>query len=510
MNPKIVAALDYVIQVEGRFEYQQNQVFTIRNKPNFRAMVISATTDTGFLIVDAANADFEIGDEIIPTNSDNNVKTTKQYFGNIIDIDGNILYPKKYKPEFQANSLSSNAFATSRNLLEVNRLNEQLYTGIMAIDLLMPIGKGQRELIIGDRGTGKTHIVLNAIINQTIRKTNVKCIYVSIGQKRQNVADVYETLKKHGALENTIIIDAPATNSYHQYLAPYVAMAHAENISHFQDVLVIFDDLTKHANIYREMSLLVNRTVGKEAFPGDIFFSHASVLERAGKFADRKSITCLPIVKTVNNDITSLISSNLISITDGQIVTNTDLFANGILPAINIDLSVSRLGSSVQSSVIAKVASQINKKYRAYKRQSKLWTLKYDLNEETADLISKGKAIEQLFIQKGFAPYTERFMLLITKLILWGTLRKVDNKAQEALSFINALIDTDPIAKWIYDHLESGQDFNDDLMRNFFEYSLSQYFKYKNYDLQIDVDKKFIDFKPEELQAIVNNMKGAL
>lgn len=287
-------------------------------------------------------------------------------------------------------------------------------------------------------------------------------------------------------------------------------MAHAENISHFQDVLVIFDDLTKHANIYREMSLLVNRPVGKEAFPGDIFFSHASVLERAGKFADRKSITCLPIVKTVNNDITSLISSNLISITDGQIVTNTDLFANGILPAINIDLSVSRLGSSVQSSVIAKVASQINKKYRAYKRQSKLWTLKYDLNEETADLISKGKAIEQLFIQKGFAPYTERFMLLITKLILWGTLRKVDNKAQEALSFINALIDTDPIAKWIYDHLESGQDFNDDLMRNFFEYSLSQYFKYKNYDLQIDVDKKFIDFKPEELQAIVNNMKGAL
>lgn len=181
-------------------------------------------------------------------------------------------------------------------------------------------------------------------------------------------------------------------------------MAHAENISHFQDVLVIFDDLTKHANIYREMSLLVNRPVGKEAFPGDIFFSHASVLERAGKFADRKSITCLPIVKTVNNDITSLISSNLISITDGQIVTNTDLFANGILPAINIDLSVSRLGSSVQSSVIAKVASQINKKYRAYKRQSKLWTLKYDLNEETADLISKGKAIEQLFIQKDLLP----------------------------------------------------------------------------------------------------------
>ncbi|QZX49120.1 MSC_0619 family F1-like ATPase alpha subunit [Mycoplasma sp. E35C] len=508
MNPKIIAALDYVIQVDGKFDYQQNQVFTIKNKPNFRAMVISATNDTAFLIVDVNNANFEIGDELIPTSFDTNIRTTKQYFGNIIDIDGNILYPKKHKPEFAPNTLSSNAFATSRNLLEVNRLNEQLYTGIMAIDLLIPIGKGQRELIIGDRGTGKTHIALNTIINQTIRNSGVKCIYVSIGQKRQNVANVYETLKKHKALENTIIIDAPATNSYHQYLAPYVAMAHAENISHFQDVLVIFDDLSKHANIYREMSLLVNRPVGKEAFPGDIFFSHASVLERAGRFANRKSITCLPIVKTVNNDITSLISSNLISITDGQIVTNTDLFANGILPAINIDLSVSRTGSAVQSKVIAKVASEINKKYRAYKRQSKLWTLKYDLNEETADLIHKGKAIEQLFIQKGFSPYTERFMLLITKLIIWGTLRKINNHQQEALSFINALIDTDPIAGWIYQHLEAGQPFNEDLMKNFFEYSLNQYFKYKGYEFEIQTDKKFIDFKQDELETIISNMKG--
>lgn len=191
------------------------------------------------------------------------------------------------------------------------------------------------------------------------------CSYWS--KKRSNLR-IYNTLKEYNALENTIIIDAPSTSAYEQYLAPYIGMAHAENISNFEDVLIVFDDLTKHANIIREIALLTDRPVGKEAMPGDTFFSHSQLLERSGSFVGRKTITALPILQTVDGDITSLISSNIISITDGQIVTSADLFSQGVLPAININLSVSRTGSSVQSRLVTKVAAEIGKIYKGYKR----------------------------------------------------------------------------------------------------------------------------------------------
>ncbi|WP_337899541.1 ATP F0F1 synthase subunit alpha, partial [Mesomycoplasma ovipneumoniae] len=244
------------------------------------------------------------------------------------------------------------------------------------------------------RQTGKTHIGINTIINQKNSPTT-KCIYVSIGQKRQNLVSLYHDLLKNGAMNNTIVLHAASTSPFDQYLAPYFAMAHAENLSYNYDVVIVFDDLSKHASVWREVALLTNQPIGKEAFPADIFFAHSKLLERSGRFIGRKSITALPILQTVDNDITALVSSNVISITDGQIITSSALFAEGKIPAVNIGLSVSRTGSSVQAKNIRAISKEISSLYYNYQKQIKLAKLDYDLNKETSDLLFKGSQVEQ-------------------------------------------------------------------------------------------------------------------
>ncbi|WP_406614352.1 MSC_0619 family F1-like ATPase alpha subunit [Mycoplasma corogypsi] len=359
----------------------------------------------------------------------------------------------------------------------------------MSLDLLIPVGKGQRELIIGDRQTGKTHIALNTIINQ--KGKNVKCIYVAIGQQHSQVSSVYKTLLDNGAMDYTMIIDASSNSPYDQYLAPYVGMAHAENIANHYDVLIIFDSLTQHANIYREIALLTNKPVGKEAFPGDMFFAHSRLLERSGKFVGRKSITALPIIQTVENDITSLIASNVISITDGQIVTNSELFASGKIPAVDIDLSVSRIGGNVQQKHIARVAREIGKIYKAYKRQTKLASLKYDLNDETSTLISNGMLVENMFIQKGISIYTEKTLFLVSKLISWGVLKNIQN-VQWALSFFNILVDVDPIAKTNYENLVSNTAQDEDTIKNYFAFALLNYAQHSGIKVNVETEGNFV------------------
>ncbi|WP_041914163.1 MSC_0619 family F1-like ATPase alpha subunit [Metamycoplasma arthritidis] len=500
LNPRITAIFDYIIEVSGEYPYQQNTFYNLKSNPNLKGFLIHATKENAYLLISDESTKYQIGDEIIPSSNKTSVLTSKNYFGNIIDIYGNVIYPEN-QSQAKLNSADwypneGNPFNLAHSLSSVQTLNEQLYTGVIAIDLLIPIGKGQRELIIGDRQTGKTFLALNTIINQ--RQSDVKNIYVAIGIKKQELASIYEMLNEYDVMKNTIIISAASTNSYEQYLVPYIAMAHAENISFEDDVLIVFDDLTKHANIFREIALLIDKPVGKEAFPSDVFFAHSSLLERAGKFKNKKTITALPIVQTVDNDITSLISSNIISITDGQIVTNSELFSSGKLPAIDIELSVSRTGSSVQNYNITKVAGEINKIYRSYKRNLKLTSLKYDLNKETASLLSKGEMVEKMFNQVGVSLYSHKLILLTSKLISWGTFESVGD-SEVALKFVDYLIENDRVAKSIYAAILENGEVNDDNMRDYFENSLEQFAKYNNLDWKLESRKKFIDLSPEFL-----------
>ncbi|MCU4117250.1 ATP F0F1 synthase subunit alpha [Mycoplasma zalophi] len=501
-NPKITAIFDYIVEVSGEFEYKQKQMFKSTNHPDVNLILINGSKNKALLLSSDKSSSLKIGDEIELIDTNFNVYTDKNYFGKIIDIAGNIINPEfKIKPNFDEKQKSSPIFKLAHDLMSVKTLNEQLYTGINVIDLLIPIGKGQRQLIIGDRQTGKTHIALSAIINQANK--NVKCIYVAIGQKRDNISTVYSILKQHNALKNTIIIEADSSSVYDQYLAPYVGMAHAENLSAENDVLIVFDDLTKHANIFREIALLSESPVGKEAMPGDIFFAHSQLLERAGNFNNSKTITALPILQTIDGDITSLISSNVISITDGQIVTSTDMFNAGKLPAINIDLSVSRTGSSVQNIKITKVASEINKLYRKYRRQLKLASLDYDFTQETSQLIYRGKMIEKMFFQRGFSIYSEKLILLTSKIIAWGLFSEIKDDVK-AMKFIDILIETDEEAKKLYNAILNNEKYDDKLTKNYFAFALKQYSEFLSLGWNVKIDNKFIEFDKDYLEQIAS------
>lgn len=498
-NPKIFAVFDYIVEVHGKYNYKQQQLFYLKSNPSVEMILIFADENKAFLLANNKSS-IIIGDEIVEKKYEEEITTKNNYFGKIINIHGNILFPNiDTKPAIGSYENKNPIFGFAHNLMTVKKLNEQLYTGIVSIDLLVPIGKGQRELIIGDRQTGKTHIAINAIINQA--KTNTKCIYVAIGQKREAITNIYNTLKEHNALDKTIIIDAPSTSVYEQYLAPYIAMAHAENISYKEDVLIVFDDLTRHANIIREIALLTDKPVGKEAMPGDIFFSHSSLLERSGSFVNRKTITALPILQTIDGDITSLISSNVISITDGQIVTSSDLFAQGKLPAINLDLSVSRTGSSVQNRVVTKVAGEIGKIYRTYKKHLKLAMIDYDFNKETSLLLYKGKSIDKMFSQRGFSLYSHKFVMFMAKLISWSILKGVKDE-QKALTFLNNLIEMHPEAKNSFEIIKAGEKYDDKMMKNYFAFALKQYSNYNNLDWEIEYQHEFIPFDNNFLEEI--------
>ncbi|WP_027122993.1 MSC_0619 family F1-like ATPase alpha subunit [Metamycoplasma spumans] len=500
-NPKVFAVFDYIVEVRGKYDWKQRQHFYLKSNKDIEMTLIFADENKAFLLANN-KGNILIEDEVIEVKNDEGVLTKSEYFGKIIDIHGNIIYPIDNKKTITNSVEYENKhpiFGHVHNLMTVKKLNEQLYTGIVAIDLLIPIGKGQRELIIGDRQTGKTHIAINAIINQA--KHNTKCIYVAIGQKRESLTMIYNTLSEYDVMKNTIIIDAPSTSVYEQYLAPYIGMAHAENISYKEDALVIFDDLTKHANIIREIALLTDKPVGKEAMPGDIFFSHSSLLERAGSFVNRKTITALPILQTIDGDITSLIASNVISITDGQIVTSSELFAQGKLPAINLDLSVSRTGSSVQNRVVTKVAGEIGKIYRMYKKHLKLAMIDYDFNKETSTLLYKGKMIDKMFSQRGYSLYSHNFVMFMTKLISWSILKGIKDE-QKALNFLNLLIEIHDESKKSFEVIKSGEKYDDKIMKNYFAFALKQYSDHNNLGWDIEYQHEFIPFDAEFLEEI--------
>ncbi|MBR1664384.1 MAG: F0F1 ATP synthase subunit alpha [Ruminococcus sp.] len=307
-------------------------------------------------------------------------------------------------------------------------VNRPLQTGIKAIDSMIPIGRGQRELIIGDRQTGKTIIALDTIINQ--KGQNVICVYVAIGQKRSTVANVVETLDKAGAMDYTIVVSATASElAPLQYIAPYSGVAMAE---HFmlqgKDVLCVYDDLSKHAVAYRTMSLLLKRPTGREAYPGDVFYLHSRLLERAcnlNKDYGGGSITALPIIETQAGDVSAYIPTNVISITDGQIFLETELFFSGIRPAVNPGISVSRVGGSAQIKAMKKVAGSLKLLYSQYRELQSFSQFGSDLDKDTKDRLAQGERIVEVLKQGRNSPLKVEHQVLIIYAVVNNYLKDI-------------------------------------------------------------------------------------
>ena len=306
-------------------------------------------------------------------------------------------------------------------IIERQPVSVPLQTGIKAIDSMIPIGRGQRELIIGDRQTGKTVIAMDTIINQ--KGKGVTCIYVAIGQKRSTVAQLVDTLQRNGAMDYTIVVSATASElAPLQYIAPYSGCAMGEYfMDQGKDVLIVYDDLSKHAIAYRAMSLLLERSPGREAYPGDVFYLHSRLLERAAHLSEEKgggSITALPIIETQSGDVSAYIPTNVISITDGQLILETRLFFSGQRPAVNVGLSVSRVGGDAQTKAMKKAAKTIRLDLSQYREMESFTQFASDLDESTAKLLSYGQGLMRMLRQKQFHPYKqyEQVILLVAGL----------------------------------------------------------------------------------------------
>jgi len=318
------------------------------------------------------------------------------------------------------------------SIIDRQSVNQSLHTGITAIDAMTPIGRGQRELIIGDRQTGKTALAIDTILNQ--KGKDVYCIYVAIGQKMSTVSSVVNLLQNRGAMEyTTVVIASASATAAQQYIAPYSGCAMAEELmyTHNADVLIIYDDLTKHAQAYRAISLLLRRPPGREAFPGDVFYLHARLLERAARRNDRLgggSITALPIVETQSGDIAAYIPTNVISITDGQIYLETELFFSGQRPAINVGLSVSRVGGAAQSKAMKKVAGPLRINLAQFRELEAFSQFGSDLDSETLKQLKTGERLIEVLKQPQYAPLPMEEQVIMLYLANKGVLTQLDKE----------------------------------------------------------------------------------
>lgn len=364
-----------------------------------RGMVLDIRRRTVGVILFGDQRGIKAGSRVVRMNREAGISVGEDYLGRVVDVlgaplDGGAnIRPVGYYPVEQP----------APGIAERQSVCEPLETGILSIDTMFPIGRGQRELIIGDRQTGKTSIALDTIINQA--NTGVICIYVAIGQKASTVAQLVNTLKKYDAMRYTTVIAAMASDPAPlQYIAPYAGTAMAEYYMHRgQHVLIIYDDLSKHAVAYRSLSLLLGRPPGREAYPGDIFYLHSRLLERSAKLSDELgggSITALPIVETQAGDVSAYIPTNVISITDGQIFLESDLFFEGMRPAVNVGLSVSRVGSSAQTESIRKASGSIRIDLAQYREMAVFTQFSSDLDDMTKKQLAHGKVLMELLKQR--------------------------------------------------------------------------------------------------------------
>ena len=415
----VISSADGIVQVEGMDKAVYGEIVTFEN--GAKGMVESVDPGKlGIMLFDGAET-VGVGTLVTRSGKRAGIPVGDGFLGRVIDPLGEPIDGKGPVNAEGYNPIEKQA----PGILERQSVDTPLHTGILAIDSMFPIGRGQRELIIGDRQTGKTSIATDAILNQ--KDTGVLCIYVAIGQKASSIARVAEDLKKHGAMSYTTIVAATASDSAPlQYIAPYAGTALAEYfMSKGKSVLIVYDDLSKHAVAYRALSLLLRRSPGREAYPGDVFYLHSRLLERSCRMRDDLgggSITALPIVETQAGDVSAYIPTNVISITDGQIFLESALFNAGNRPAVNVGLSVSRVGGAAQTKAMKKANSNLRIELAQYKDMESFAQFSSDLDAETRRQLEHGKALTEMLKQPLYQPKSDAEQVVVLTLASHGML----------------------------------------------------------------------------------------
>ena len=435
---KITAIADGVARLDGLSDAMYNEMISFKGGVFGIALNLGEDEVGCVLLGDVSN--LNEGDEGQTTGKLLSVPVGKNLLGRVVDVLGRPIDGK-------GDIISDEFYPVEKiapGILPRRSVNQPLQTGILEVDAMIPIGRGQRELIIGDRCTGKTSIALDTIINQArinrqgLESGNpnfrpVYSIYVAIGQKNANIARTIQLLEKHGAMEYTIIVAASAAeNAANLYIAPYSGCAMGEwFMQNGMDALVVYDDLSKHAAAYRQVSLLLKRPSGREAYPGDVFYLHSRLLERSARLNENNgggSLTALPIIETQQGDVSAYIPTNVISITDGQIFLETDLFNQGVRPAISVGISVSRVGSSAQLKAFKKVAGKLKGEYAQYKELAAFAQFGSDLDARTKAIIDKGDRLVEILKQNNNSPKSVEIEITILWALQNGFFDSVDVK----------------------------------------------------------------------------------
>ena len=407
---KVLSVGDGIARIYGLDNVQAGEM--VQFSDGSKGMALNLESDNVGVVIFGDDRQIKEGDEVKRTKSIVDVPVGKELLGRVVDGLGNPIDGKGNLPK---NIKRNRVEVKAPGIIPRQSVNEPMQTGLKAIDSLIPIGRGQRELIIGDRQTGKTAVAVDTIINQKEvnntddEKKKLYCVYVAIGQKRSTVAQIVKTLEDAGAMKYTTVVSATASDSAPlQFLAPYTGCTIGE---YFRDngmhALIIYDDLSKQAVAYRQMSLLLRRPPGREAYPGDVFYLHSRLLERAAKLNENNgggSLTALPIIETQAGDVSAYIPTNVISITDGQIFLETELFNQGIRPAVNVGLSVSRVGSAAQTKAMKKVAGSIKLELAQYREMAAFAQIGSDLDASTQKLLNRGSKLTELLKQNQYSP----------------------------------------------------------------------------------------------------------
>ena len=405
----VLSVGDGIARIHGLDNVQAGEMVEFAN--GIQGMALNLEADNVGVVIFGSDAEIREGDVVKRTGTIVDVPVGKELLGRVVDGLGNPIDGKGPLGTTQRSRVEVKA----PGIIPRQSVNEPVQTGLKALDALVPVGRGQRELIIGDRQTGKTAVAIDTFINQkeanksTDESKKLYCIYVAVGQKRSTVAQIVRALEENGAMEYSIVVAATASEPAPlQYLAPYTGVTMGE---FFRDngmhAVIVYDDLSKQAVAYRQMSLLLRRPPGREAYPGDVFYLHSRLLERAAKMSDAMgggSLTALPIIETQAGDVSAYIPTNVISITDGQIFLETDLFYQGVRPAINVGLSVSRVGSAAQTKAMKKVSGSIKLELAQYREMAAFAQFGSDLDASTQKLLNRGARLTELLKQKQFAP----------------------------------------------------------------------------------------------------------
>ncbi len=406
---QVLSVGDGIARIHGLDNVQAGEMVEFSN--GIKGMALNLEADNVGVVIFGSDAEIREGDVVKRTGTIVDVPIGKELLGRVVDGLGNPIDGKGPLKTTQRSRVEVKA----PGIIPRQSVNEPVQTGLKALDALVPVGRGQRELIIGDRQTGKTAVAIDTFINQKgvnagkDESKKLYCIYVAVGQKRSTVAQIVRALEEQGAMEYTIVVAATASEPAPlQYLAPYTGVTMGE---YFRDngmhAVIVYDDLSKQAVAYRQMSLLLRRPPGREAYPGDVFYLHSRLLERAAKMSDANgggSLTALPIIETQAGDVSAYIPTNVISITDGQIFLETDLFYQGIRPAINVGLSVSRVGSAAQTKAMKKVSGSIKLELAQYREMAAFAQFGSDLDASTQKLLNRGARLTELLKQKQYSP----------------------------------------------------------------------------------------------------------